>query len=337
MDNKARIVLQNVYLERGAELYQDARLCRNLLNDMCGECYTEVRVLAVAVEEGIVQGLELQLRHQPRATVVAAAVATLARKAALKETAAEWAVESWITALEQSSSTAGDDLPAEENPGSQWESEADISQRSLNQPLAASATSLSGVQKLNDDSSLELLVGGEWLYYLNESDNHSIYRISTSGRRRQKLNEDCSWGLAIAGEWIYYINGSDRNSIYRLALDGSRRQKLNDDWSTNIVIAGDWLFFNERGHPCKMRIDGSQRQRLNLDHSRDLQVEGEWMYYINRSDRNRIYRMRSDNGGQSNDRPAATNGPECEASDETDSTGAPSAIGATSGINPGGS
>lgn len=315
MNERARAVLISAYRQRGPELYQDARLCRNLLNDMCGDCHTEVRVLSVAAEEGIVQGLELQLRHQPRPTVVAAAVATLARRAALREDAARWAVESWIIALEPPPAPPGvvsrDELYAPRS----WEAGNEISQNSFSSPAMdsamdssmdsamTSATSANSVQRLNEDSSLELVVTGEWLYYLNENDNRSIYRIRTGGGERQKLNEDCSSGLVLSGGWLYYINGSDRNSIYRLAPDGGVPQKLNDDWSADIVVAGDWLYFIERGRPCRMRTDGSGRQNLNQDRSRDIKVHGDWMYYINRSDRNRIYRMRNDAGmsGESND------------------------------------
>lgn len=295
MNNRARDILKDACRQQGAEIYTDARLCRNLLNDLCGDCYTEVRVLAVAVEEGIVQGLEMQLKHQPREMVVAAAVTTLARKAALQEDAARWAVEAWISALDIVDSEEPEGCRESEGSFSSWELCTETSRQNREAIGLDLETSIPGIQKLNEDSSVELIVQGEWIYYLNENDNRSIYRISASGSCRQKLNDDCSTGLVADREWLFYVNASDRNSIYRIAIDGSRRQKLNDDWSSNIVAAGGWLYFNERGHTCRMGYDGSCRQKLNQDRSREIKVDGEWVYYVNRSDHNRIYRMRGNN------------------------------------------
>lgn len=99
---------------------------------------------------------------------------------------------------------------------------------------------------------------------------------------------------AIQGNWIYYINDNDGYSIYKIHTAGSGQTKLNDDSSSSINVVGDWIYYNVAEGPrkfgeiidtdwkfniFKMRTDGSNQTRLNDDISFDLTVVEDWIYY----------------------------------------------------------
>jgi meiotically up-regulated gene 157 (Mug157) protein len=64
----------------------------------------------------------------------------------------------------------------------------------------------------------------------NTDYGEKLYCIKTDGTGRQKLNDDRSRNVIVAGDWVYYINLNDFSyNLYRIKTDGSGRQKLNDD------------------------------------------------------------------------------------------------------------
>ncbi|MFW6116823.1 MAG: tetratricopeptide repeat protein, partial [bacterium] len=85
--------------ETGRDLLEDPALCEALLNDLCGKHKREIFVLVTALEEGTVASLPSQPSDLPLETRLAQLTQRLANSRALTETAARWAVESWVLAL----------------------------------------------------------------------------------------------------------------------------------------------------------------------------------------------------------------------------------------------
>ena len=76
------------------------------------------------------------------------------------------------------------------------------------------------------DSSDNLNVIGDWLYYRNDDDNSHLYRIRPDGTERTQLNSDQSYFFSVIDEWIFYQNRSDNRIIYKMRLDGTEKQAV---------------------------------------------------------------------------------------------------------------
>jgi uncharacterized protein YchJ len=169
-------------------------------------------------------------------------------------------------------------------------------------------------------SNLGLAAGqDDWIYYVNDTDGYSIYKIRTDGSGRTKLNDDNSRYINVVGQWIYYVSyegqgfiepsndypmpvsGIPDNSrsynIYRMRIDGSNREKLNSDNSRFLKVIEDWIYYNNQsdgGSLCRIRTDGSDRSKLNSGESLYINIDGDWIYYMKWGESCDIFRIRPD-------------------------------------------
>jgi len=58
-----------------------------------------------------------------------------------------------------------------------------------------------------------------YLYYIDDEDNGSIYRLDTRTNEAVKINDDASYDLTVVGASLYYIDIIDNNAIYYIDLD----------------------------------------------------------------------------------------------------------------------
>lgn len=144
---------------------------------------------------------------------------------------------------------------------------------------------------------------GDWIYYRNDGDNGTLYKIRTDGSEKTKINYDYSYYINVLYDWIYYRNFSDGGSIYKISTTGTDRKKLNDDNSWYINVIGDWIYYqndSDIGNIYKIRTDGTDKTKLNDEVSWHINVSGDWVYYQNGStidgdsDRLKLYKIRTD-------------------------------------------
>jgi len=92
--------LREIVKQYGQKAVDDARLCRALLLDFCGEYRREIFVLNSAQEELVANDLQEISNSVPLSVLVAQLTQRLVENRALDENAARWAVESWAFALD---------------------------------------------------------------------------------------------------------------------------------------------------------------------------------------------------------------------------------------------
>jgi len=118
----------------------------------------------------------------------------------------------------------------------------------------------SNVKKLNQEASKNLISDGEWVYYLNEEDNDTLYRIRSDGTQRVQITNDAIKCYNILNEWIYYSNHDDNDSLYRIKSDCTEKTKIIEGKTSHIYVYGDWIYYlNEED--CfqfyKLSLDGT--------------------------------------------------------------------------------
>lgn len=129
-------------------------------------------------------------------------------------------------------------------------------------PVKAIMVSNSNDTAINNGSLL--VKEGDWLYYRNSSDGGSIYKIKTDGTQNTKINDISSCNINVSGDWIYFksLSSDKYYEMYRIEKDGSKLQDLNFK-SNGEKIIGDYIYYYSKQYSLnKVKIDGTENENL---------------------------------------------------------------------------
>ncbi|MBV1709549.1 MAG: DUF5050 domain-containing protein [Erysipelothrix sp.] len=138
------------------------------------------------------------------------------------------------------------------------------------------------VEHISPDQGRSLNVWKDWVYYINESDYSSIYRMRSDGSETQIVLDQSVGSLLIKGNWMYFISHSDNSRIYRAKVDGTELMKISESEGIfSISLDGDWLVYaNGQGQTMvKVKLDGSEEQVVTSFSSTYLTTDSGWIYY----------------------------------------------------------
>lgn len=155
----------------------------------------------------------------------------------------------------------------------------------------------SNVELISPDQGRSLNVWKEWLYYINESDNSSIYRMRSDGSETQLVLDQSVGNLMIKGNWMYFISHFDNQRIYRAKVDGSQLSAISQSQGLfSFGLDGDWLVFaSGQGQTMvKVKLDGSEEQIVTSIPSTYLLVYQGWIYYGDDNSRVALSKVRLD-------------------------------------------
>ncbi|MCL2932693.1 MAG: hypothetical protein MGG11_10665 [Trichodesmium sp. MAG_R03] len=99
MNNIPRQILDKLVKKEGITRYKEAKICKAILSDLCGEYPKEISVLVVALEEKIIDELEKNAQFVPLEILLKRLAKQIQNKRAIAEEASIWAVESWAFVL----------------------------------------------------------------------------------------------------------------------------------------------------------------------------------------------------------------------------------------------
>jgi predicted small secreted protein len=149
---------------------------------------------------------------------------------------------------------------------------------------------------LTNDKVSCLNIMGDWIYYINNSDNRSVYKIKIDGSDRTMLCGGKVINMTVLGDKIYFsVNGG----IYKMDLDGSNKKRVVADNIANLNymnVVGDWIYYvdSKLGYIRKVRTDGTHKTILRKKYSRELNVVAGNIYFTDYSSLDtewEIYRM----------------------------------------------
>lgn len=117
--------------------------------------------------------------------------------------------------------------------------------------------------------------------------------------------EDEAYFLNIVGDWIYYVNISDHHRIYKVNKNGKFRSRLSDEGASSIQVVDDWIYYtNSRGELRKVRKNGSKETEdidgvvTKFKRGYFFNVVDDWIYYSNADDSSRLYKIKVDGTGK---------------------------------------
>lgn len=128
----------------------------------------------------------------------------------------------------------------------------------------------------------QLIKGGDYIYFINYSDNNSIYKVKTDGTGLTKVVEgpinftnvyanpiDGHTNMGVIDNYLYFINTKDNNKLYK--TDGTNNFVIVDSAVNSIYIKGDYIYYDYKDY-SKVGVylldkDGKEiKQVINIDY-----------------------------------------------------------------------
>ncbi len=150
----------------------------------------------------------------------------------------------------------------------------------------------------NIDDVSEVNATSNWIYFVTS--DGSLYKVTPDGLTNFKISDDKASDIHVAGDWIFYINKSDNNSIYRMKTDGTERARISEQDVYTFTIDNEYvyytkLFMGEFGFTIyQIKTNGKDQQLLSKNYVvGKLKIDSNWIYYTNPSDQ-LDYRVKTD-------------------------------------------
>lgn len=142
-------------------------------------------------------------------------------------------------------------------------------------------------------------------YVVDASGTHGL-PIDTINSSQMVPYDEVAY-INVVDNWVYYVNNSDDHKLYKMDLSGNFRTKVNDEWSEcPQVVNGEIYYCSKTGEIMKLATDGStgvvdlgeQADNSNADKTFCINVSGDWIYYSNKNDNKTLYKVSVDGSGQ---------------------------------------
>ncbi len=168
--------------------------------------------------------------------------------------------------------------------------------------------------KIVQDKAYQIVMMGDYIYYINNSDDSCLYKVKTDGTSKTKLGSTKVAEIDKANNFIYYISNYKVNKV---GQEGEGQSQLNyDDVVSWILVEGNDLFykvfnFDHGARLKKSDLNGSNSVEIvsdepsgyvvsnnntNVDfwYAHNEHILDGWIYFVNKSDSNSIYRVKID-------------------------------------------
>ncbi len=158
-----------------------------------------------------------------------------------------------------------------------------------------------GIKTLTESQPMSYInVVGEWIYYINKSDEHA-YRIKTDGTEKKLIINDQVTNLVVVEDYIYYT--TIFNGIFKTKTDGSSRELITSERPLSTLLVQDNTIYYDvdlsnnkelKTALFKINTDGTNRSLISYDLCTNITVQENWIYYINGSDNSTLYKIKKD-------------------------------------------
>ena len=141
----------------------------------------------------------------------------------------------------------------------------------------------SDTQIVLDQSVGNLVVYGNWMYFLNHSENQRIYKAKVDGSELTKVSEtEGIFAFSLDDEWLVYANGQGQTMV-KVKLDGSEEQVVSAYSSTFLTTYEGWIYYgddNTNVALSKVKLDGTENQKLITNFASHVHIVEDSIYYF---------------------------------------------------------
>lgn len=153
------------------------------------------------------------------------------------------------------------------------------------------------------DKASDINVIGKYIYFTNAKDS-KLYKVKLDGKDLTKLSDDNIHSPIVVGEWIYYVNKSDNYRIYKMKVDGSNVKNINNEQTIRFNIVNNYLYYitkddNQYNSIYKIKNDGTDKKiiidKYKLGIATPIIVYNDYIYYtIMEQYSTNLYRCKED-------------------------------------------
>ena len=152
------------------------------------------------------------------------------------------------------------------------------------------------LQNLGQGNSITYADG--YYYFRSQTENYSLCRSEGAGMPVEVVADQIPGSIYVKEDQVYFINVSDNRTLYCVGTDGSGLQKLSDFPMQELVVLEDKIYFRsvyEREYDpfyqlteepveddrylYSMNLDGSGCKLLVPKLCFEFTTDGEWLYY----------------------------------------------------------
>lgn len=145
------------------------------------------------------------------------------------------------------------------------------------QGLYRSSLKFKNLKHLTDDQALYVNTDGQWIYYVNYSDNMHLYKVDVEGKQRIKLSSDRIDGLNLVNGILYYIDVSKKRNIYSMTIDGRDNRIITSDINcTNLIVKDGWAYYNVKDVIYRIAADGKDKIKLAVMRTSPYNSMDDW-------------------------------------------------------------
>lgn len=120
--------------------------------------------------------------------------------------------------------------------------------------------------QMNREITEDIQLQDNWIYYRNRYRNSTIYKIRNDGMGRQSLSDLPVKEMIVKGEWIYYIDSIGNSAkIYKIKTDGTSEIQISSKERVRelIGVVGEWIYYEDKeGKMKRLKVDGSTVQEI---------------------------------------------------------------------------
>lgn len=153
------------------------------------------------------------------------------------------------------------------------------------------------IQNLHQGNSMTYADG--YYYYRSQTENYSLCRTGGTGMPVEVVADQVPGAVYIREDQVYFINVSDNRTLYAVGTDGEGLRKLSDFPMQELVVIGDRIYFRsvydreydpfyqliedeaeDDRYLYSMNLDGSDCRLLVPKVCREFTADGEQLYYL---------------------------------------------------------
>lgn len=172
------------------------------------------------------------------------------------------------------------------------------------------------LQNLHQGNSITYADG--YYYFRSQTKDYSLCRTQGAGMPVEVVADQIPGSIYVREDLVYFINVSDNRTLYCVGTDGSGLTKLSDFPMQELIILGDKIYFRsvydreydpfyqltedaveDDRYLYSMNLDGSGCEFLVPRVCMEFVTDGEWLYYfVHEEDGYALYKNGLDGRGE---------------------------------------
>lgn len=138
-----------------------------------------------------------------------------------------------------------------------------------------------------DVNALSFVIYENLIYFMNEDDNRSIYKMNIDGSDLKKVTEYFGDNMNYSEGWIYYIVFDTDIKMFKVSIENGEKIELSKGPCLELNVKDDWIYYikDSGGYDLyRMKLDGTEDQLL-LDRSKvggniyDLASRDQYLFF----------------------------------------------------------